>query len=71
MPTLHEILTDLAAAQHALKQSSSAFDRAIDGMHETLSAIAAANHAQGEAIAAVVAATEKALQLSQTEGGTH
>jgi len=68
--TLQEILTDLAAAQQALKRSSTAFDRAIDGMHETLAAVGAANRAQGEAIEAVVAATEKALQLVRADG-TH
>lgn len=68
--TLHEVLHDLAAAQQALQRSGAAFDTAIDGLQQTLAAIGRANKAQGEAIAAVIAATEKALQLVTT-GGAH
>jgi hypothetical protein len=66
--TVQDVLTDLAAAQRALQRSSVAFDDAIDALHHTLSAVGAANRAQGEAIAAVIAATEKALQLTTTRG---
>jgi hypothetical protein len=76
-PGLQQILADLAAAHGALRRSSSAFDTAvagmhgaidgmhgaIDGMRGALDGIAAANHAQGDAIDAIVAATEKALRL--------
>jgi hypothetical protein len=69
MNGLEQILTDLAQAQQALRRSSSAFDDAIDHMHGILAAIAKANHAQGEAITAVVAATDAALRLVQSKGG--
>jgi hypothetical protein len=69
--TLQDVLADLAAAQQALHRSSHAFDEAIDAMQQTLSAIGAANRAQGEAIAAVIAATEKALALIATNGQQH
>jgi hypothetical protein len=60
---LHQILTDLSLAQGALRRSSAAFDTAMTGMRGALDGIAAANQAQGEAIDAVIAATEKALAL--------
>jgi hypothetical protein len=60
---LQEVLADLSAAHGALRRSSTAFDAAVAGMRGALDGIAAANHAQGEAIDAVIAATEKALRL--------
>lgn len=70
MSAIQQILSDLAAAQIALQQSSTAFDaamRGIDGamagLRATLDAVAAANHAQGLAIDAVIAATQKGLAL--------
>jgi hypothetical protein len=70
MTPMQAILSDLAAAQLALRQSSTAFDEAVDGighsmdaMRATLDAIRAANHAQGVAIDAVIAATNKGLAL--------
>jgi hypothetical protein len=60
---LHAILADLSASQLALRRSSTAFDTAVAGMRGALDGIAAANAAQGEAIDAVIAATEKALRL--------
>ena len=60
---LHQILTDLSAAQTALRRSSLAFDGTVAGARATLEALAAANQAQGEAIDAVIGATEKALRL--------
>ncbi|PYR03134.1 MAG: hypothetical protein DMG00_27300 [Acidobacteria bacterium] len=65
-PGLQDVLADLAAAQTAVRRSSTAFDGAVAGLRETLNAIASANHAQGEAIDAVIAATEKALRLFPT-----
>jgi hypothetical protein len=62
-PGLQDVLADLSAAQIALRRSSSAFDDTVAGLRDALTAIAAANHAQGEAIDAVIAATEKALRL--------
>jgi hypothetical protein len=62
-PGLHAILADLSAAHVALRRSSTAFDTAVAGIRQALDGVAAANHAQGEAIDAVIAATEKALQL--------
>lgn len=66
--TMQDVLTDLADAQRALQQSGIAFDAAIEGIQQTLAAIRQANHAQGDAITAVIAATEKALQLTATRG---
>ena len=77
---LHQILTDLAAVQLALRRSSTAFDEAMQGMFAVndglaaavagmrgaMTGITAANHAQGEAIDAAIAATERALQLFTT-----
>lgn len=60
---LQQILTDLSAAHGALRRSSTAFDTAVAGMRGALDGIAAANAAQGEAMDAVIAATEKALHL--------
>lgn len=74
---LQQILADLAAAQGALRRSSTAFDTAmagllgvndglaaaVAGMRGALQGIAAANTAQGEAIDVVIAATEQALHL--------
>jgi hypothetical protein len=74
---LQAILSDLAAAQGALRHSSTAFDAAmrgqlavndglaaaVAGLRETMTAIADANHAQGAAIDAAIAATDKALRL--------
>jgi hypothetical protein len=60
---LHQILADLSAAHSALRRSSTAFDTAVGGMRQALDGIAAANQAQGDAIDAVIAATEKALRL--------
>jgi hypothetical protein len=62
-PGLQQILTDLSAAHVALRRSSTAFDTAVAGMRQALDGIAEANHAQGEAIDAVIAATQKALHL--------
>jgi hypothetical protein len=61
--TVQDVLADLIAAQQALKRSSLAFDDAIEGLHSTLAAVGAANRAQGDAIQAVIEATEKALRL--------
>ena len=66
--TLTDILADLSAAQRALQQSATAFDDAMAGLTTTLAAIKAANDAQLQAINAVVAATDKALRLVQTNG---
>jgi len=63
MTDVESILADLAVAQRALRQSSNAFDEAMDGLRVLLDSIAAANHAQGAAIDAVIAATDKALTL--------
>jgi len=60
---LRQILSDLAAAQVALRDSGHAFDEAIAGLTATLTAIKEANQAQGRAIDAVIAATNKALAL--------
>jgi hypothetical protein len=60
---LQRILEDLAAAQQALRQSSTAFDEAIAGLGAVLGAIKAANHAQGAVLDAVIAATNEALAL--------
>lgn len=68
MSDMQHILTTLAQAQQALRQSSRAFDDAIDAMQTTLAAIGKANRAQGEAIDAVVTATDAALRL--VAGGT-
>jgi hypothetical protein len=68
-PNVADILSDLAVAQRALRQSSNAFDEAMGGLRVLMDSIAAANHAQGEAIDAVVAATNKALSLFR--GGEH
>jgi hypothetical protein len=62
-PGLYALLTDLVAAQSALRRSSTAFDVAVEGMRHALDGMAAANHAQGEAMDAVIAATEQALHL--------
>ena len=62
-PDVRAILADLSAAHSARRRSSTAFDTAVAGMRHALDGIAAANHAQGEAIDAVIAATEKALRL--------
>ena len=62
-PGLQDILAHLSAAHVALRQSSTAFATAVGGMRQALDGIAAANHAQGEAIDAVIAATERALPL--------
>jgi hypothetical protein len=62
-PGLQQILADLSAAHGALRRSSTAFDTAVTGMRGALDGIAAANQAQGDAIDAIVAATEKALRL--------
>lgn len=63
MTPIQEILRDLAAAQVALRHSSTAFDDAMTGLRTTLDAMAAANHAQGAAIDAVITATNKGLAL--------
>jgi hypothetical protein len=65
---LQQILVDLSAAQAALRRSSTAFDGAVAGLRATLDAVAAANQAQGEAIDAVIGATEKALRLFTSNG---
>jgi hypothetical protein len=46
-PGLYALLTDLVAAQSALRRSSTAFDVAVEGMRHALDGMAAANHAQG------------------------
>lgn len=61
--TLQDVLSQLSAAQQALRHSSAAFDTAIAGLRQTLDAVAHANHAQGEAMDAVILATEEALRL--------
>jgi len=58
---IRDILKDLANAQRALRESSHAFDDAMDGLTATIRAIGQANRAQGAAIEAVIDATNKAL----------
>lgn len=69
MSNVEPILTDLAKAQQALQRSSTAFDEAIASMRDVLAAIATASHANTDAMTAVVAATNAALRLVQTNGG--
>jgi len=67
-PELQQILADLSAAQTALRRSSTAFDDTIAALRDALAGVAAANTAQGEAIDAVVSATNKALRLFNGSG---
>jgi hypothetical protein len=60
---IQAILDQHAQALRGLREASSAFDAAIDGMHATLRAIGDANHQQGEAINAVIAANQAVLRL--------
>jgi hypothetical protein len=62
-PDFTDVLADLSAAQIALRRSSTAFDAAVAGLRAVVDAVATANHAQGDAIDAVIAATDKALRL--------
>jgi hypothetical protein len=64
---VREILTNLAEAQVALRDSAAAFDNAMEGLTQMMHAIGDANRAQRTAINAVIAATNKALAL--VDGG--
>jgi hypothetical protein len=63
MTAAEHILADLAVAQRALRASSHAFDDAMTGLRTAIDGIGAANQAQGDAMDAVIAATDKALAL--------
>jgi microcompartment protein CcmK/EutM len=64
---IDDILIDLAQAQVALRQSSTAFDEAMLHLRELITAIGEANHAQGVAIDAVIKATNEALRVVKGE----
>ena len=60
---MQAILDQHAGAPRGLREASTAFDAAIEGMRVTLTAIHEANHQQGLAIDAVIAANPAALRL--------
>lgn len=54
-------------ALRGLREASTGFDAAIEGMRVTLTAIHDANHQQGLAIDAVIAANQAALRLLRAQ----
>lgn len=72
MPTnddMRAILADLSAAQRALRSSNDAFKTAMAQVLALTATIDAAATAQGEAIDAVIAATDKGL--AAVDAGRH
>lgn len=64
---IQAILDQHGEALRGLREASTAFDAAIEGMRVTLTAIHDANHQQGLAIDAVIAANQAALRLLRAQ----
>jgi len=61
---LETVLDQHAAAARRFRESSDAFDHAVEGFRATITAIHEANEAQREAMDAIIAANNAALALS-------
>ena len=64
---LKTILDQHSEAARRFRQSSDAFDRAVEGMQTTIAAIHDSNQAQRNAMDAIIAANNAALALFNDE----